>query len=86
MNMRWHSETVKISSTKHFALKYLRRWGWTFNDLRDAIRDAYKIEHVGKNKFEIYLQKSGFKKIITAYYAEENEIVCITGSEGGERK
>ncbi len=29
---------------------------------------------------------NGYKKIITAYYDLENELVCITGSQGGARK
>lgn len=82
----WDCETVKIIVTKHFSIKYMRNWGWNFSDLRDAIRDSYKIESVGKNKFEIFVQKSSFKKIITVYYDETDELVCITGSEGGKRK
>ena len=86
MIVPWLCQRVKISVTKHFALKYLRKWGWDFHDLRDAITDAYKIKSIGRNKFEIYVQKSGFKKIITVYYTEEDELLCITGSEEGGRK
>lgn len=86
MKVPWRIETVQLITTKHFALKYMRKWGWDFHDLRDAIREAYKTENVGKEKFEIYVQKSGFKKIITAYYDENEELVCISGSEGGHRK
>ena len=81
----WNIENVKIDVSKHFALKYMRRWSWDFYDLRDAIRDAYKIEKVGVIKYEIYVQKKGFKKIITVYYRYEDKIFCITGSEGGKR-
>ncbi len=86
MKIPWDVETVKISVSKHFALKYLRRWGWDFHDLRDAFREAYKIEKVGEIKYEIYVQKGGFKKVILVYYDFEEEIFCITGSEGGKRK
>ncbi|MBI5398182.1 hypothetical protein HZB03_01840 [Candidatus Woesearchaeota archaeon] len=54
--------------------------------MREAIREAYKIDKVGKEKFEIYVQKAGFKKIISVYYALEEELLCITGSQGGTRK
>lgn len=86
MEVPWQIETVKIEISKHFALKYMRRWGWDFFDLRDAIRDAYKGEKVGKEKYEVYVQKKGYKKIILVYYNYEKVIFCITGSEGGERK
>lgn len=85
MKVPWDVAQVEIVATKHFALGWMRKWGWNVYVLRDAIRDAYKIEKVGKNKFEIYVQKSGYKKIITAYYDAENKLVCITGSEGGSR-
>ena len=49
--MPWDIEGVKIEVSKHFAIKYLKSWGWDFNDLRDAIREAYKIEKVGKKKY-----------------------------------
>jgi len=86
MRVPWNASTVQLKVTKHFALKYLRAWGWDFHDLRDAIIEAYKVDAVGKNKFEIYVQKSGFKKIITVYYSAEDELLCITGSQGGERQ
>lgn len=83
MGIPWEIETVRIEISKHFALKYMRTWGWDFLDLRDAIRDAYKVEKVGKEKYEIYVQKQGFKKIITVYYEHEEKLFCITGSRGG---
>lgn len=83
MNKHWDSNTVKLVVTKHFALKYMRIWNWDFQDLRDAIANAYKIENVGKCKYEIYVDKSGFKKIVVVY--EDEELICITGSQGGER-
>ncbi|HLF54979.1 MAG TPA: hypothetical protein VI612_04625 [Candidatus Nanoarchaeia archaeon] len=86
MVMPWRIETVGIKVTKHFMLKYMRRWNWDFIDLRDAIRNSYKVEKIGREKFEIYVEKKGFKKIITVYYGGIDELVCITGSEGGGRK
>ncbi len=86
MNVPWEIRSVKLIATKHFALDYMRRWGWDYHDLRDAIKEAYKVQKVGKNKYEIYVQKAGFKKIITAYWKEGDELTCISGSEGGGRK
>jgi len=86
MKIPWDINTVIINISKHFALKYMRKWSWDFHDLRDAIREAYKVEKVGAIKYEIYVQKGGFKKIILVYYDEEKEIFCITGSEGGKIK
>ena len=74
-----------LSASKHFAVKYMRKWNWDFHDLRDAIRDAYLVEKVGQEKYEIYVQMKGFKKIITVYYKAEGKLFCITGSEGGKR-
>ncbi|MBI4146327.1 hypothetical protein HY489_03240 [Candidatus Woesearchaeota archaeon] len=85
MNIPWDIETVKLVPTKHFARDYLQQWGWDTNDLREAIRQAYKIEQCGKTKYELYIQKSGYKKIITAYYDAENKLICISRAEGGKR-
>ncbi len=86
MKVPWEIEVVKIAASKHFALKYLKKWGWDFHDLRDAIRDAYYITRVGERKYEIFIQKKGFKKIISVYYVIEDELFCITGSEGGKHE
>ena len=86
MHAPWAIEIVKIEVTKHFALKYMRVWGWDFTDLREALREAYKIEKSGREKYEVYVQKQGFKKIITLYYEAETKLLCITGSQGGSRK
>jgi hypothetical protein len=63
----------------------MRPWSWDFNDLREAIARAYKITKEGKEKYEIYVQKRGYKKIIAAYYDTEKQLLCITGSQGGKR-
>ncbi len=85
MKVPWQTASVKLVVTKHFALKYMRRWGWDFHELRDAIRDAYTVDKVGKNKFEISVQESGYKKIITVYHDADDELICISGSQGGKR-
>lgn len=86
MIIPWHTKTVNLAATKHFMLKYMRAWNWDFDDLRDAIENSYKVDRAGNCKYEIYCQKSGFKKIISVYYDEENKLLCITGSQGGKRK
>jgi len=60
----------------------MKKWDWDFFDLREAIREAYKIEKVGKKKYEIYVRKKGEKKIITVYYLEFEILFVITGGEG----
>ena len=55
LHVPWNSDTVQLKVTKHFALVYMRKWGWDFHDLRDALQAAYKIEKMGKTKFEIYV-------------------------------
>ena len=50
--------------------------------LREAIKIAYKIDKVGKKKYEAYVRKNGSKKIVFVYYFEYGTIFVITGSEG----
>ena len=85
MNPPWNAERLQLKVTKHFALKYMRSWGWDFHDLQDAIRNAYAVKKVGREKFEIFTEKDGYKKIITIYLDEHEEMLCITGSQGGGR-
>ncbi len=72
----------KLNASKHFRNRYMRKWNWNFVDLRDAIKNAYRIEKVGKKKYEAYADKKGSKKIIFVYYFEFDEIYVISGSEG----
>ena len=76
-------DTCKIDASKHFVLKYMKKWDWDFDDLRDAIKNAYKIDKVGKKKYEVYARQDGSKQIIFVYYFEFETIFVITGSEGG---
>ena len=86
MKVPWNIKIVTLAVTKHFSLDYLRKWGWDFHDLRHAITNAYKIDKIGKSKYEIYIRQSGYKKIISVYYDLEKKLLCITGSQGGKRK
>jgi len=79
-------EKCRIDASKHFILKYMKKWDWDFHDLREALKNAYKIEKVGRKKYEAYAEKDGSKKIIFAYYFELGAIFVITGSEGGKHE
>lgn len=76
---------MRIDVTRHFDRKYLSRWGWFADDLREAIRHAYRIEKTSEDKYEIYTMKNGSKKIILVHMICPERILCITGSEGGYR-
>ena len=72
--------TIEVS--KHFRNKYMRKWNWDMFDLREAIKRAYKIDKVGKKKYEVYTKYNGQKKIIFVDYREYNLIFIISGAEG----
>ena len=79
--VNFNLEAVKIEASKHFVLKYMKKWDWDFIDLREALKHA-RIEKVGKKKYEAYVRKKGSKKIIFVYYFEFDTIFIITGSKG----
>ena len=73
----------KIRPSKHFILTWMRKWDWDIHQLRSAIENAYKIEKVGKNKYESYLRKEGkSRKLIFIKDEDYKEIFIITGAEG----
>ena len=51
-------------------------------DLRNSIKNAYKIDKVGKKKYEAYTDRSSSKKIIFVYYKEYDSVFIISGAEG----
>ncbi|MEK6887458.1 MAG: hypothetical protein AABX14_00775 [Candidatus Aenigmatarchaeota archaeon] len=72
--------TKEIKPSKHFRNTWLRKWDWDIKQLRSALMNA-RIDHVGKNKYEAYIQdKKRSRKIIFVYTG--NEIFIITGTEG----
>ncbi len=75
-------DTCSIIVTKHFRNKYLKKWNWDVIDLRNAIKEAYQVDKVGKEKYEVYVRKNGSKKIILAYQQMEKSIIVISGAEG----
>ena len=70
-----------LRPSKHFQNTWLRKWNWDIHELRNALKEHYKIEKVGKDKYEVYIKQSKkSRKIIFVDYA--NEIFIITGAEG----
>lgn len=75
-------DNCAIEPRKHFRNKYMRQWGWDMFDLRQAIKEAYTIDQVGKKKYEAYTKKgAGSEKIIFVYDKEDNVIFVISGAE-----
>jgi hypothetical protein len=80
-------ESCELVASKHFRNKYMRLWDWDYLALREAIKNAHRLEKVGKTKFEAYCRERGkSKKIIFVYYPEFNSLFVISGSEGGGEK
>ncbi len=74
-------DKCSIDISKHFRNKYMRMWNWDMNDLREAIKNAYKVDKLGKNKYEIYTKSGDSKKLIFVYYKEYETIFLISGAE-----
>ena len=73
----------KIRPSKHFILTWMRRWDYDIYSLRSALENAYKINKVGKNKYEVYIKTKGkSRKLIFIKDEEYKEIFIITGAEG----
>ena len=73
----------RIRPTKHFALGWMRKWDWDVISLHAALERAYKIENVGRHKYEAYIKLKGkSRKIIFVRYEDSKEIIIITGAEG----
>ena len=75
-------DRVHIEVSKHFRNTWMRRWGWDQLDLREAIREAYRFEKSGRNKWEVYVRKKGDKKLVVFHDATSEEVFVITGAEG----
>lgn len=73
----------KIRPSKHFVLSWMRKWDYDIYSLKKDLENAYKINKVGKNKYEAYIRKKGkSKKLIFIKDEEYKEIFIITGAEG----
>ncbi len=84
MKLDFDIDSVEIYASKHFKNEYMFRWNWDYKDLRRAIKEAHKVDKVGKEKYEAYINWKGGKKIIFVVYKFENQIFVISGSEGKE--
>ena len=78
----FNPDEVRIEPSKHFRNTMMRKWDWDLHDLRDALREASKVVVHGKDKLEVWCRKGGSKKLVLAYYEEENMVFVITGTEG----
>jgi len=75
-------DKVHVYVSKHFRNTWMRKWDWDQVDLRESLREAYKVSRVGPGKWEIFVRKKGQKKLVVAYDGEYGEVFVITGSEG----
>ena len=61
----------------------MRKWGLNSYDLKDLLNRNYKLEKVGKYKYEVYIRKKEKSiKIIFVLDDEYKDIFIITGAEG----
>ncbi|MDP2717668.1 MAG: hypothetical protein Q8P02_02910 [Candidatus Micrarchaeota archaeon] len=73
----------ELRVSKHFRNTWMRKWGWDMNDLRDAIKHAYRTDAVGKNKHEVYTRhKCGGKSRKLVVVPDGNDLFVITGAQG----
>ena len=75
-------DRVHIDVGKHFRNTWMRKWGWDQFDLREAIREAYRVSRAGKGKWELFVRKKGHKKLLIAHEVGTDEVFVITGAEG----
>ncbi len=73
----------KIRPSKHFILTWMRKWNYDVYSLKNALENSYKVDKVGKNKYELYVREKGkSRKLILVKDDEYKEIFVITGAEG----
>lgn len=73
----------KIRPSKHFTLSWMKKWNYDLETLKRALENAYKIDKVGKYKYEFYVRASSkSRKFILIKDEEFKEILIITGAEG----
>lgn len=77
------TSNYKIRPSKHFILTWMRKWDYDTDSLRNALESAYRIDKVGKHKYEAYTKAKGkSRKLIFIKDEEYKEIFVITGAEG----
>ena len=68
-------DVYEIKPSKHFVMDYMRKWGFDIEDVRSALKKAYRLDKVGKIKYEAYIKHKGTgRKIIFVVYEEEKQI------------
>ncbi len=73
----------KIRPSKHFILTWMRKWNYDTYTLKADLEDAYRIDKVGKYKYEAYVRaERKSRKIIFIRDEKHKEIFIITGAEG----
>ena len=78
-----NTSDYRIRPSKHFILTWMRKWDYDIFALRDALENAYKVNKVGKNKYEAYTRVKGkSRKLIFIKDEGFKEIFVITGAEG----
>ena len=72
-----------IRPSKHFILTWMIKWNGDIPFLQKMLEEAYKVDKVGKNKYESYTRVKGkSRKLIFIKDEEYKEIFIITGAEG----
>ena len=72
-----------VRPSRHFVLGWMRKWDYDIIMLRQVIENAYKVDKVGKNKYEIYFRAKGkSRKLILIKDEIYKEVFIITGAEG----
>jgi len=75
-------DDVELSPSKHFRNTKMRKWDWDLEDVRDALRSPVRVTGVGRSKLEVWVQKGGSKKLVLAYFPDDQVVLIITGAEG----
>ena len=73
---------LEILPSKHFRNTWMRKWDYDMYDLRNALKEAYKIEKVGKSKYEAYTRYKSKRSRKIIFAVSEDTIFIITGAEG----
>lgn len=75
-------DEVTLEASKHFRNTWMRKWNWDYHQLREVLRDAHRVERVGKSKYEVHVRKKGEKKIILVFESDAQTVFVIAGAEG----
>jgi hypothetical protein len=73
---------VSIDVSKHLRNTWMRKWDWDQFDLREGLREAYKVSTAGKGKWELLTRKTGERKLVMVYDEQTEEVFVIIGTEG----